>query len=83
MPLELPGLRSRQCRATVQFEASMTTVVGQERIERIRVPDGKGGSRWLQKMTWLRRVEALGLKMVMPTLQDVGEGEHTPEGGTD
>lgn len=83
MALELPGLRSRKCRATIELEASMTTVVGNERIERVRVPDGRGGSRWLHKMTWLRRVEALGITLVMPTLQDVGEGAHTPEGEPD
>lgn len=83
MKLHKPGIDSRKCHVKVEFEAAIVTTTATltggpqaGRIVRVRTEDGK----WLRKETWLRRVEALGIKFIMASLEDKAEGEHTPQG---
>lgn len=83
MKIHIPGLDSRKVQVRIEFEASVETttpIIGGKpesgRIVRVRMEDG----RWLRKDTWIRRVEALGIKFDETTLKDAADGDHTPEG---
>jgi hypothetical protein len=76
-PAQAPGLivnnrESRTITLVVEVEGSCPTVMGEKKIERFRTEDGK----WLRAATFLKRLEALGIRLVR---FDIGEsGPHTP-----
>lgn len=76
-PAQAPGLivgsrESRQIKITIVIEGSCPTVMGEKRVERFRAADG----RWIAAKTTIRRLEALGAKVID---FDIGEpGPHSP-----
>lgn len=77
-PADAPGLivgntESRMVRLTIEFEGACPSVMGdRSKVERIRDESG----RWVKAVTIVRRIEALGGKLVEFS---VGErGPHAP-----
>lgn len=63
---------SRKVLLVVEFEGACPTVLGQKKVERIRTEDG----RWVKASTVIRRLEALGGKLLK--FEIGGAGEHSP-----